>query len=86
MLDELMNDCGDGKVLIDLYKIFEQKKTVGKVLLRLFVNALYTFPILLVWGAVSLVFNTILCFYVGGYGTGQFLNALVNGAAWPWDN
>lgn len=80
-----MNDCGDGKVLIDLYKIFSEQGTVVKVLLKLLVNGLYTFPFLLVWGAVSLVFNTILCFYVGGYGTGQFLSALVNGAAWPWD-
>uniref|UniRef100_A0A7S3N4H5 Uncharacterized protein n=1 Tax=Euplotes harpa TaxID=151035 RepID=A0A7S3N4H5_9SPIT len=83
--DEIMNDCGDGKILIDLFQLFTRTGTIGKFVLALFLHSLYTAPFLLVWGAIAVVFNTIFCYYVGGYAVGQFLNALVLGNAYPWD-
>ena len=83
--DEIMNDWGDGKVLIDLFQLYTRTGSIGKFVLALFLHALYTFPFLLVWGVVAVVFNTIFCYYIGGFAIGQFLSALVLANPYPWN-
>ena len=85
MADELMNDCADGKILVDLFQLFNRTGSIWRFALAIFLHSLYTFPFLLVWGTISVVFSSVFCFWVGGFGLGQFLNALVLGLAWPWD-
>lgn len=85
IVDEIMNDCGDGKVLVDVAQLFMEKKTVTKVLIAMLVNSLYTLPLILVWGVIGIAGDLVLCFWLGGFGLGQVLNAVVNGAGWPWD-
>ena len=83
--DEIMNDCGDGKILIDLFQLYSRTKSIGRFVLALFLNSLYTFPFLLVWGVIAVVFNSIFCYYVGGFAIGQFLSALVLANPYPWN-
>ena len=85
LTDEIMNDCGDGKILIDLFQLYNSSGSILNMSLRLLFNALYTSPLLIVWGAISLAFNVIFCFWVGSYGIGQFLRTLVLGNPYIWD-
>mmetsp|Transcript_2073 Transcript_2073/g.2342 ORF Transcript_2073/g.2342 Transcript_2073/m.2342 type:complete len:209 (-) Transcript_2073:52-678(-) len=83
--DEVMNDCGDGQVLVDLATLYTKTNSIWKFGLRILVHAIYTAPFLAFWGAFSIVCNLVTFFWGGGYGTGQFINALVVGLPWPWD-
>ena len=85
MLDELMNDCGDGKILIDIFDQYSKTGTPLKFIGLLLVNTLKTLPLMIIWGAVGIIFNLIGVFWVGGFGTGKFLDNLINAAAWPWN-
>ena len=85
VFDELMNDCGDGKILIDLFELWSRTGSVWRFGLALLLHTLYTFPVLLVWGVISIAGNLVFCYWLGGYGLGQFLNAFVNGQTYPWD-
>ena len=83
--DEVMNDCGDGQILVDLFNLYTSAGSIFKFVLRLAFHALYTSPFLIFWGVISTICNLIFFYWGGGYGAGQFLNAVVVGVSWPWD-
>ncbi|CAI2380732.1 unnamed protein product [Moneuplotes crassus] len=83
--DEVMNDCGGGLILIDLFNLWSDTGSIWRFGLRIFLHALYTFPLLAVWGVVSIACNLIFFFWGGGFGAGNFLQALIVGMGWPWD-
>ena len=78
ILSEIMNDCRDGKLIVDIYALFSTGWKTA--LLKYWWHSLYASPMIGFWNLVGIVGTIIpgLQFY-GGYGIGQVLRRLVIG-------
>ena len=69
-LSELMTECNDGKIVIDLYAVMSQGVTKG--LIQILGNTFFEIPAILVFAIVGIVGSIIPGLqYWGGFGIGE---------------
>jgi len=69
-LSELMTECNDGKIVIDLYALMSNGVTKG--LLQMLGNSFFELPAILVFTIVGIVGSIIPGLqYWGGFGIGE---------------
>ena len=77
-MSELMNDCNDGRVIVDTYELFSNG--LSSAALKLLWHTFYQFPMIIFFDIIFIV-GTIIpgLQYWGGYGLGQALRRFIAG-------
>ena len=77
-MSELMNDCNDGRIIVDTFELFQ--KGWQNAVVQLLWHTFYQLPMLIVFDVMFIVCSIIPGLqYWGGYGLGQALRRFIAG-------